>query len=133
MTYEEIKAKVDALSDEALKLDRIDDILEEAGMMLGKKGIPDLTRIALEDEWPDNRLVAVQCLTDLDALRRVASESRDSNLREKAAAIIKANEPKKAESRAGSGAGTDPGRGGVLPAENPGGGRPGDRKRGELT
>ena len=47
MTYEEIKAKVDALSDEALKLDKIDDILEEAGMMLGKKGIPDLTRIAL--------------------------------------------------------------------------------------
>ena len=56
-----------------------------------------LTRIALEDEWPDNRMVAVQCLTDLDALRRVASESRDSNLREKAAAIVKANEPKKAE------------------------------------
>jgi len=48
MTYEEIKAKVDALSDEALKLDKIDDILEEAGMMLGKKSIPDLTRIALE-------------------------------------------------------------------------------------
>ncbi len=56
-----------------------------------------LTRIALEDEWPDNRLVAVQCLTDLDALRKVASESRDSNVREKAAAIVKANEPKKAE------------------------------------
>ena len=48
MTYEEIKAKVDALSDEALKLDKIDDILEEAGMMLSKKGIPDLTRRALE-------------------------------------------------------------------------------------
>ena len=47
MTYEEIKTKVDALSDEALKLDKIDDILEEAGMILSKKGIPDLTRIAL--------------------------------------------------------------------------------------
>lgn len=42
-------------------------------------------------------MVAVQCLTDLDALRRIASESRDSRLREKAAAILKANEPKKNE------------------------------------
>ena len=42
-------------------------------------------------------IVAVQCLTDLDALRRIASESRDSRLREKAAAILKANEPKKNE------------------------------------
>ena len=54
-----------------------------------------LTRIALEDELPDNRKLAVQCMTDLDALRRVASESQDSWLREKAAAIVKANEPKK--------------------------------------
>ena len=37
-----------------------------------------LTRIALEDELVDNRKLAVQCLTDLDALRKVASESRDS-------------------------------------------------------
>ena len=48
MTYEEIKAKVDALSDEALKLDKIDDILKEAGTVLEKKDISCLTRIALE-------------------------------------------------------------------------------------
>ena len=48
MTYEEIKTKVDALSDEALKLDRIDDILKEAGTVLEKKDISCLTRIALE-------------------------------------------------------------------------------------
>jgi hypothetical protein len=48
MTYEEIKTKVDALSDEALKLDKINDILKEAEVVLGEKGIPDLTRRALE-------------------------------------------------------------------------------------
>ncbi|MDO4866855.1 MAG: hypothetical protein Q4C10_09885 [Clostridia bacterium] len=54
-----------------------------------------LARIALNDELADNRELAVQCLTDLDALRKVADESRDSRVRDMAAAKVKANAPKR--------------------------------------